>query len=396
MKERDFLVIGGGPAGTSFAAEAAKDATVAVLEEHGSIGLPVQCTGLVAPRVVEMARAESTVLNRLRGAYFHFPGGQLVEVRSPEAKAVVVDRAAFDQVCADRALDAGAELLLGERFLDARFGKGVVARCRDAEGVREHGAKLLVGADGYKSNVARCAGLGGSKDLVRGVQLDLRHRLDEQDMLDVHIGREVAPEFFAWSIPCGDMTRVGLCTSGRHGTPLSHLRPFLARQGLEEERRLRVISGLIPIGPPAQTYADRALIIGDAAGQAKPLSGGGLCTGMVAASCAASTALSCLREDDFSAASLSSYQVKWKAEIGRELDRGFLIRRAYVRLSDRKLEEVGRILSKEEVRDVLSQGDIDFPSALAPQVLRAAPSLLKLAPSFLATLFPWPGARNQK
>ncbi|MDD1747757.1 MAG: NAD(P)/FAD-dependent oxidoreductase [Methanomassiliicoccales archaeon] len=387
MKECDFLVVGGGPSGMTFATAVGKKAKVVVVEEHEAIGEPVQCTGLVTPRVVEMAGARDTVLNRLRGGYFNFPGDQVVEVRGRSIKAVVVDRAAFDRTCAERAMDAGAEVAPGERFTDARIGANATAHCWDSRGSFNYTTKLIVGADGYKSNVAKTAGLGGPKDFVRGVQMDIEHREEEQDMLSVYLGKKVAPGFFAWKIPCGEMTRVGLCASLSYDAPMTYLGPLLKRLGLQDKERIRVISGMIPIGSLAQTYAERILVIGDAAAQTKPLSGGGLYTGMVAAGCAARTALGCLEEDDFSAEALSSYQEGWKAELGRELDRGLMIRKAYTKLSDRKLEEVGRILSREDVREVLAEGDIDSPAELAPKVLKTAPGLLRLAPSFLRALF---------
>ena len=387
MKECDFLVVGGGPSGLAFASAVSKKAKVVVVEEHDTIGQPVQCTGLVTPRVVDMVGAKKTVLNRLRGGYFHFPGEQVAEVRGKGTKAMVVDRAAFDQVCAERAMDMGAEIVLGERFVGARRTDRIVAHCSSPKGTSERSAKLIVGSDGYKSNVAKTAGLEGSKDYVRGVQMDLLHEEDDQEMLDVYLGKKVAPGFFAWKIPCGEMTRVGLCISRSKETPLTYLNSLLENLGLMDRERIGVFSGMIPIGPPPRTYAERVMIIGDAAGQAKPLSGGGLYTGMVAAKCAADTALECLERDDFSLTLLSSYEERWKAELGKELDRGYLIRRAFVKLSDRKLEKAGRILAREDVSEVLAQGDIDFPADLSPRVLRTAPSLLKLAPSFLGALF---------
>ncbi len=393
MKECDLLVVGGGPSGLTFASAVSRKADVVVLEEHDTIGQPVQCTGLVTPRVVEMAGAKGTILNRLKGGNFHFPGNQVAEVRAKSTKAVVVDRAAFDQACASRAEDRGATIVLGERLVSARLGDGVVAECQGPGGDHSYAAKLIIGADGYKSNVARMAGLEGPKEFVRGVQMDLRHEEEDQEMLDVYLGRTVAPGFFAWKIPCGEMTRVGLCVFRSKDTPLDFLNPLLGRLGLKDKERIRVISGMIPIGPPPCTYAERALIIGDAAGQAKPLSGGGLYTGMVAARCAADSALECLEHGDFSLDALSSYEERWKDELGKELERGYLIRRAFIKLNDKRLEEAGRILSREDVRDVLAEGDIDFPADLAPKVIRTAPSLLKLAPSFLGALFKRGSAR---
>jgi geranylgeranyl reductase family protein len=388
MMDCDFLVVGGGPAGTTFASLVAKRARTIVLEEHPGIGEPVQCTGLVTPRVVELAGAQRTILNRLNGATFHFPGGEDVEVYARETKAVVVDRAEFDRICADRAVRNGAEIHLGERYVDGSIhSSGALIKAKHGSESVEHSARLVIGADGYKSNLAKLAGLERAKDVVRGIQLDLEHEEERQDMVEVYIGNQVAPGFFAWKIPCGEMTRIGVCASREHEAPIAYLSRLLKEQGLEDCKHLTTISGLIPIGPPPRTYADRVMLIGDAAGQAKPLSGGGLYTGMMAAKHASETALAAWEAKDFSASSLSIYQERWKADIGKELDRGYMIRKAYVRLTDKKLEEVGKMLNRSEVREVLSTGDIDFPSVVAPQVLKTAPSLLKLAPQFLRSVF---------
>ena len=130
------------------------------------------------------------------------------------------------------------------------------------------------------------------------------------------------------------------------------------------------------------TFETMGGILGDA-----PLSGGGLYTGMTAAHIAAEVALAALHEGDLSAERLSEYQRKWKEEIGRELERGYLIRKAYLRLSDKRLDALGRTLDRPEVKDVLSTGDIDFPSLLAPQIIKAAPKLLRFAPQVLRSMF---------
>jgi flavin-dependent dehydrogenase len=98
----EVVVIGGGPVGSTFAAQTASCSTV-VVEEHDEVGSPVQCTGLVHPRVVEMAHAEGTVLNTITGFRMVFPGGRALEVRSHETKAVVIDRSRFDRVCSSHA-----------------------------------------------------------------------------------------------------------------------------------------------------------------------------------------------------------------------------------------------------------------------------------------------------
>jgi digeranylgeranylglycerophospholipid reductase len=385
--ESELLVVGGGPAGCSFAARAAKGAQVTVLEEHQQIGRPVQCTGLVAPRVVDLARAKESVLCAFRGARFHFPAGTVIDFRSTDIKALVVDRQSFDRRCAEIATDAGAKILTNSRLTRAIIGpEGVEARFLREGRTDKCMADLIVGADGYKSSVSEIANLPPARERIKGIQVDLDVK-ESGDVLDVYVGSKVAPGFFAWRIPCDDFVRVGVCISKGNGIPSQYLQSLLKRLELDEAKMIERISGVIPIGFPPRTYADRTLLVGDAAGQAKPLSGGGLYTGMTAARIAAEVAIAALKEGDLSADRLSEYQRKWKEEIGRELERGYLIRKAYLRLSDKRLDALGRTLDRPEVKDVLSNGDIDFPSLLAPQIIKAAPKLLRFAPQVLRSMF---------
>ncbi|MFP4169812.1 MAG: geranylgeranyl reductase family protein [Methanomassiliicoccales archaeon] len=381
----DLLVVGGGPIGCMVAARTAGEMDTLVLEEHRRVGIPTQCAGLVTPRVIDLTGTEDSVLNRLRGARIHFPGGTRLDLESEETKAVVVDRRLFDLGCHRRAVDRGATILPGHRFLGMDRSDGVLARVQAPGGGELMRADMVVGADGHRSRVARSSGLGKAREIVRGIQVDLEVGMEDQESVEVHLGREVAPGFFAWIIPCGDFTRVGLCVSSEYGRPSPYLRRFLRKRGLADARRRANYSGVIPIGTLDRTYGHRVLLAGDAAGQIKPISGGGLYTGLVAAECAASTVIEAQEEGRFDEEMLSRYQERWRGKLGRELDRGYRLRRMFLRMSDSKLDELGRALRKDSVRELLSGGDIDRPSQLVPRVLRAAPSLLRFSPQVLGS-----------
>ncbi len=379
----DVLVAGGGPAGCFAAANMAGELDVKVLEEHPRIGEPVQCAGLVTPRAVEMASASDAVLNRIDGAYVHFPGGRVIELQGNEVKAVVVDRGEFDRRCAQLAEKAGAEVLAGRKMDSvARTGDGMLART--AGGDLE--CRAVLAADGYRSSVARSLGLGPARDLVRGLEVDLRLRAEDQRKVRVFLGNDVAPGFFAWAIPCGDLTRVGLCVSRDRGTPQDRLPKLLETQGWSQAERVRTYSGAIPLGHIERTYADRLLVAGDAAGMAKPISGGGLFTGMTAGKLAAETFLDAFRSGDLSERNLANYETRWKAAFGKELRNSYRVRRVFVRMSDRDLDKAGARLDNEKAKAVLAEGDIDFPTALAPGLLKACPSLLTIAPLLIFRL----------
>lgn len=378
----DVLVVGGGPVGCTAAASMAADLEVKVVEEHPRIGEPVQCAGLVTPRVVDMVSAQDTVLNRIDGALLHFPGGRTLTLQGNEVKAVVVDRGAFDRRCCDLAIKAGAEVLTSRPCVAVkRTPEGFVARTDE-----DMHSRALLAADGYRSNMAKQLGLGTAREIVRGIEMDLRLRTEDQRKVQVFLGSKVAPGFFAWAIPCGDLTRVGLCVSPGNGTPQRYLHELLERQGWSQAEKVRTYSGVIPLGHMERTYADRALLVGDAAGMAKPLSGGGLFTGMTAAQFAAETFKEAFRKNDLGAESLSRYERRWKENFGNELHNSYRVRRLFVKMSDKDLDGMGARLDTDRTKNVLAEGDIDFPTALAPRMLRACPSLLAVAPLLLLRL----------
>jgi geranylgeranyl reductase family protein len=379
----DVMVVGGGPAGCIAAAAMASELEVRVVEEHPRIGVPVQCAGLVTPRVVEMASAEDTVINRVDGAYVHFPGGRTLELQGDEVKAVVVDRGEFDRCCASLAEKAGADITTGQKCRGVRrSAQGILASMEGGD----MECKALLAADGYRSQIAGALGLPPARELVRGIEVDLRLRSEDQRRVRVFLGRKVAPGFFAWAIPCGDLTRVGLCVSRGNGAPLGYLNHLLSVQGWSEVERVRTYSGAIPLGYAERTYSDRVLVVGDAAGMAKPLSGGGIYTGLTAAEMAAETFKEAFRSGDMSVNALSRYERRWKEVLGSELRNSYLVRKVFVRMSDQDLDKVGARLDTPRAMEVISEGDIDHPTALAPRLIRACPSLMAVAPLLLLRL----------
>jgi len=366
------------------AAAIGKGISTVILEEHDRIGVPEQCAGLIHPRVVDMAGAKDAVLNKIDGVLFHFPDGRVLKLKGSTVKAYVVERKAFDGKCLDRALSAGADYRTGERFV--RFARKDDLISIGTEKGFEYGSKVAVGADGYRSSFAAMAGLPPAREIVKGVQVDLEAKAEEQSSVQVWVGNKVAPGFFAWSIPCGDFTRIGLCVSEGETHPFGYLKDLLRSIGLDDAKKLMTYSGAIPIGPPKRTIADNIMIVGDAAGHAKPLSGGGLFTGMTAAGMAGDAARKAIETGDASERSLRIYEKRWRACFGKELKRGLIVRRAYTKMSDEALSDVGRVIDTERCRAALSNGDIDRPTEIAMDVLRAAPGLLRFSPYLISAL----------
>ena len=143
------------------------------------------------------------------------------------------------------------------------------------------------------------------------------------------------------------------------------------------DRVVGVNGAPIPIAYLRKTYRNRSLLVGDAGGIVKPLTGGGIYTGIVSAKHAARALDEAFSKEDFSASFLSRYQKYWKSEIGRELWIDGLVQRFFAGLSDRGLNAVYKVLSSKSAVDTINNiGDIDYPSKLVLSVVARHPFIL--------------------
>ncbi|MBX8632405.1 MAG: NAD(P)/FAD-dependent oxidoreductase [Thermoplasmata archaeon] len=384
-KEYDIVVAGAGPAGSRFAYNSSKARSVLVLEDNFEIGKPVQCSGLVSPRVIEMSGLEEW-FNVIRSVVFRSPSGTEFSVSGKAPKGYVIDRSGLDILLAERAARAGADISLGSTLVNAEWKEGrMIVRFRKMGELREVSCSLLVGADGMASTVSRIFGLSRFDEIISCVQSDVfSSELNSGDAVRLYFGKDVAPGFFAWAIPGGEFTRVGLGTAGSRLPASAHFQRFLKMLGIRNA--INLTAGPIPIGNRGRIAGDGVMLVGDAAGQAKPISGGGIFTGMAASDLAARIAMEAFDSNDFSADFLSRYEIEWKHGIGRELERAALIRKVFLKMSDRNLDSLFRTLEESQLKEILSRGDIDFPTELSPLVLSRAPSLLRFSPQLIRAL----------
>ncbi|MGC9530033.1 MAG: geranylgeranyl reductase family protein [Candidatus Bipolaricaulaceae bacterium] len=346
------VVVGGGPAGAvCAAAAAAAGATVLVLER--SPRRTPRCAGLVSPRAVEeLDIPQELILRPIRGARVHAPGGDALHLRAPTPKGLVVDRGRTDDLLLARAEAAGAVVRRGV----AAVGMDLAERTLHTTAGRVK-FEVLVGADGPISAVARWAGLDRPRQLLAAFQAVVRAGPVAEDEVEVFLGREVAPDFFAWAVPAEQgAVRVGLA-SGDGRAAASRLRGLLAHR-FPAAQVAGWVGGLIPIGPPPRTQLGPVLLVGDAAGQVKPTSGGGLFFAARCARIAGEVAAA-------GPAALRDYQSRWRRQVGAEIDLGLQVRGVLQKLSDEDLDRTLAALNQPAVLRFLAQhGDIDYPSRL--------------------------------
>ncbi|MCL2607533.1 MAG: NAD(P)/FAD-dependent oxidoreductase [Methanomassiliicoccaceae archaeon] len=377
MIRHDVIVVGGGPVGNRVASLLAKEYDVLVMEEHSVPGRPMQCTGLISDKVVELSGVKPTILNRLYGANVFLPNGQSIKIRSKEHKGVLIDRSEFDALMASKAEDDGAKHMYSSRFLSHSIRNGSVIAETDKTTIE---ASMIVGADGHNSVLARTIDNNRPLEYVRGIQADIKHRAEDQDMVNIRTGSETAPGFFSWEIPFGDMTRVGLCTSWSAGPPSVYLKALMKRTGLEDKEIVNKYCGRIPIGGQRRTYADHLLLVGDAACQVKPVSGGGLHPAFLSSYAVAETVAEAFDDNDFSEGSLSVYEKRWKRAAGKELRRGYILRKMYTTMKDNELNRAVDIFSNDDMKNVLGNADIDRPSDLLFRLMKDPKAMMRLMP----------------
>jgi len=377
MKTHDVIVVGGGPVGNKVASLLAKEYDVLVTEEHRVPGKPIQCAGLVSEEVLELSGVKPTILNKLYGANIFSPSGRSIEVRSKECKGVLIDRSEFDALMATKAEESGATHMYSSRFLSHGIFNNKVIAETDKTTME---ASIIVGADGHNSVLSKTIENNRPAEYVRGILADVKYTADDQDLVNIRMGSETAPGFFSWEIPFGDMTRIGLCTSWDAGPPSVYLKALMKKIGLDDKAIVDKYCGRIPMGGQRRTYADHLLLAGDAACQVKPVSGGGLHPAFMSSFALAETVTEAFDENDFSEKFLSVYEKRWKRAVGKELKRGYTLRKMYTSMNDNELNRAMNAFSSESVRNMLRDTSIDRPSNLLFRMMKDPMTMMRLMP----------------
>ncbi len=392
-RDVDVLVVGAGPTGSMAAKEAAlRGARTLMIEKRQEIGTPVRCgEGVGKHWLAEAGVAESKeyIAHEVKLSRIFAPDGSSFTIDSLGVgkSGYVVERDLFDRFLAKAAAKAGAEVLIKTSAVDLIREDGVVvgARCQHMADTFDVRAKVVIGADGFESQVGRWAGLTTRlrmRDVASCLQYTLAGIRGEPDAIDFHLGSQ-APGGYVWVFWKGDdlaNVGIGVCLAKLHDRAevkdyldaFIGRHPDLARGEVIEE----VAGGVSASMPVAKSVTPGLVLAGDAARLIDPLSGAGILNGLLSGKWAGEIAAKAVEADDVSEPLLMEYEQRWRARMEEELARHYLVKEGLQRTADEAINAIIRAVAESGSTDITAKGIVKVVLAKCPWALKGFQGLL--------------------
>ena len=358
MPDFDVVVAGGSISGLLTAREAAAGgASVVVFEEDAEIGTPEHCGGLVSMNGIKklgiVPDACAVENDRIKKARI-LSSSAGFELNAEKQKVVVLDRRALDKQAAFQAQHAGAEVRVKCSVRSVQNnGSGYTIRTSDGEVTCDY----FVDARGVASIISR-----NREGVLSSAQYEIFAPWIARDTIEVAFDSVRYPGFFGWIVPTGEARgKVGVAGKGINAALA--LKSYLDSKGRFSTIR-KVYAPIWVGGPVAQFKDGRMVTVGDAAGQTKPTTAGGIYTcgmgGILAGRAIAKT---------IAGGDSLDYKPAWLSMFGEEFEKMLLARRLFERLDNKAIDELFASVPNEKLEEASSTGDFDFHSAALSKVL---------------------------
>ena len=344
----DVIVAGGSISGLLAAREIAKNGhTVLVLEEGFEVGSPEHCGGLVsknALKELEITPSQKTFDSEIQCAKIFSPEGKVITINSKKQKIIVINRRELDKQAARQARDNGAEISVKTSFQEKNGSK-----IRTSNGEIE--CRYFVDCRGVSRLVNK-----EREGILLTAQYEVYADWIKEGQVEVYFDQIKYPEFFAWIIPSGKgVGKIGV--SGKNINTAVSIDEFLKSKG--NFSTIRKIFAPIWIKGPIKNFVEGdTVIVGDAAGQAKPTTAGGIFSCGMAGIFAGRAISKALKTNDQSV--LDDYEKQWKERFGKEFEKQGLARKVLSRLDNNTVNKLFKSITPEIEEDISNKDDFDF------------------------------------
>lgn len=382
MTDYDVVVVGAGPAGSIAAKTAAeKGLEVLLIEKRQEIGVPVRCAEGVSREGLEsFVNPDSKwIASEIESAEIISPSNHKVVLSAESAGnevGYVLERKIFDRYLARLASKAGADVLTKTTAVSFRRENGVVKLgIRTMGEFEEISTKIVIGADGVESRVAKWAGIDTTlklNEIESCVQYLMTNIEFDPSTTYFWVGRKYAPGGYIWLFPKGeDAANVGIGVMP--GLAEQNAKWYLdrfVREHFPDGEIVEVVVGGVPVKGAIETaVADNVMLAGDAARHADPITGGGIINAMKAGYHAGITAFEAVEAKDYSAGFLKRYNERWRSDFGENLVRNKKLQEKMVKLDDATLDKLTKSLEGVPIGEMSVR-------RLALELFRKHPKLL--------------------
>ena len=363
MEEYDVVIAGGSISGLMSAREIAKKGhSVLVLEEGFEIGTPDHCGGLVSKSGLDelgIEPTQKTFDSMINSAQIYAPSGKSIEINSKKQKVIVVNRRELDKQVALQAEQSGAEIRVKTGFKE-KTKRGI----KTTDG--EIDCKILVDCRGVSALI------NNKRDgILLSAQYEIYANWIKDGQVEVYFDNVKYPGFFAWIIPSGNgVGKVGI--AGREINVSNAMEQFLKNKGNYSTIR-KIFAPIWIKGPIKNFVSENIVIAGDAAGQSKPTTAGGIYSCGLGGLFAGNAIAEYLESNERS--QLKKYQKNWRDKFGREFEKQSLARKILERVDNKTIDVVFDSITPEITNEISNKDDFDFHATSIVKLLGMRKSL---------------------
>ncbi len=345
----DIIVVGAGPAGSTAARYAAAGgAKVLMLEKDRDVGYPVRCGEAVSHEgVIQFIQPDPKwIASTVTKFRLVAPNGKSVVPRLDGA-GYVLERRIFDYEVAKLAAKEGAEIVTKAYVYDLlrEDGKIIGVRALIKDKKVDLRSKIVIGADGVESRIGKMAGIDTTchiRDMESCAQMTLSGVDVEDDVLDFYFGDNVSPGGYLWVFPKGkDTANVGLglaVEEAKKKSAIRYLHEFVEKK-FPKAAMLTHIAGGVPCAKTCdEIIKENVILVGDAAHQVNPVSGGGIISGMIGGMIGGQVAGEAIKKESIS--HLIEYEKRWHKRLGWRHDVFYNIKNAISYFDDKTLNNI--------------------------------------------------------